>query len=224
MMFRNELKHHVSELDLIGLRQRLRLVAQTDPYADKNGQYTIKSLYFDNCYDKALMEKIAGYEKREKFRIRYYNGDTSFIRLEKKSKISGMCLKNSCPITREQVERLLVGDTAWMKASEHELITELWAKMQYQLLRPKSIVIYDREAYVYKPGNVRVTIDSNVRGSAALTNFLTGDMAELKLFQPSILEIKWDEFLPQIIRDIVQLEHIKSSNFSKYAATRFSAF
>lgn len=225
MKFRNELKHHVTEFDLIGIRQRLQVVADRDAHANSKGIYTIKSLYFDNCYDKALVEKVAGYEKREKFRIRYYNDDTSFVRLEKKSKISGLCLKNSCPITKEQVDRIINNDIAWMQFSEEELITELWAKMQYQLLRPKNIVIYTREAYIYNPGNVRVTIDSDIRGESNITRFWDKDDVALKLFPMSILEVKWDEFLPQIIRDIVQLNtNVQSKNFSKYAATRFSAF
>lgn len=224
MKFRNELKHHVTEFDLIGLRKRLQLVATHDSHAGENGLYTIKSLYFDNCYDKALIEKTAGYEKREKFRIRYYNDNTEFIRLEKKSKISGMCLKNSCPITYDEVRKIINNDISWMQYSEHELITELWAKMHYQLLRPKNTVIYEREAYIYPHGNVRVTIDENIRGENDVTHFLEKEHSSLRLFTGSILEVKWDEFLPQIIRDAVQLNTVKSSNFSKYAATRFNAF
>lgn len=222
--FRNEMKHHVTEFDLIGLRQRMTAVAKRDPYAGENGIYTIKSLYFDNCYDKALIEKMSGYEKREKFRIRYYNDDTSFIRLEKKSKISGMCLKDSCSITEEEVQKILENDISWMQFSDRELITELWAKMKYQLLRPKNTVIYEREAFIYPPGNVRVTIDSNIRGESDVLNFLNKENGSLKTFSPSILEVKWDEFLPQIIRDAVQLGTASTSNFSKYAATRISAF
>lgn len=223
MKFRNECKHAVTEFELIGLRQRLNAVAKADRFSN-NGSYLIKSLYFDNCYDKALNEKLMGVANREKFRIRFYNNDTSFIRLEKKSKISGLCLKQSARLSEEQVKAILNGNISWMKDSEEELICELWAKMQYQLLRPKNIVVYDREAYVYEPGNVRVTIDSNIRGSDNINHFLTGDEVDLKLFDKIILEVKWDEFLPQIIRDIVQLNDVKTSNFSKYAATRFSAF
>lgn len=224
MKFRNECKHHVTEFDLIGIRQRLSVVARRDEHSGKYGLYTVKSLYFDNCYDKALIEKEAGYEKREKFRIRYYNDDTDFIRLEKKSKINGLCLKQSCRITKEQVERIIDSDISWMEYSDEELIKELWAKMQFQLLRPKNIVIYEREAYVYSPGNVRVTIDSDIRGDSDIRNFFAKDDNALKLFPMSILEVKWDEFLPQIIRDIVQLNTAKTKSFSKYAATRFSAF
>lgn len=224
MKFRNEMKHRVTEFDLIGLRQRLKVVAKTDFNAREDGLYTIKSLYFDNCYDKALTEKQAGYEKREKFRIRYYNDDTSFIRLEKKSKINGMCLKNSCPISVADVEKILENDISSLRYSQNELMVELWAKMHYQLLRPKSIVIYEREAYIYPHGNVRVTIDSNIRAESDVKNFLNKEQSSLKLFPMSILEVKWDEYLPQIIRDAVQLNTVRTTNFSKYAATRFSAF
>lgn len=222
--FRNECKHYVTESELIGLRQRLNVVARKDRFSTADGGYLIKSLYFDNCYDKALNEKLMGVTNREKFRIRFYNNDTSYIRLEKKSKINGLCLKQSAQLSAEQVQYLLDGKTSWMKAADNELICELRAKMQYQMLRPKNIVVYDREAYVYEPGNVRVTIDSNIRGSDNIGRFLSGDEVDLKLFDGTILEVKWDEFLPQIIRDVVQLNNIKTSSFSKYAATRFSAF
>lgn len=224
MNFRNEYKHHVTEYDLIGLRTRLGAVAHRDLFSTDNGGYLIKSLYFDNCYDKALVEKMSGLAKREKFRIRFYNNDTSFIRLEKKSKIDGLCLKQSTRMTAKQVQALLDGETEWMTDLDDELIRELYAKMRYQLLRPKNIVVYDREAYVYDAGNVRVTIDSNIRGSDNVGRFLQGDEVDLKLFNETILEVKWDGFLPQIIRDIVQLRDVQTSNFSKYAATRFSAF
>lgn len=224
MKFRNECKHLVTEFQLMGLRQRLNAVAKRDQFSSDEGDYLIKSLYFDNCYDKALNEKIMGVTNREKFRIRFYNNDTSYIRLEKKSKINGLCLKQSAQLSTEQVQAILNGKISWMINADDELICELWAKMQYQMLRPKSIVVYNREAYVYEPGNVRVTIDSNIRGSDNVQHFLIGDEVDLKLFNQIILEVKWDEFLPQIIRDIVQLNNVRTSNFSKYAATRFSAF
>ncbi len=222
--FRNECKHHITEADAVLIRQRLKHITKPDEFALADGSYVIHSLYFDNCYDKALNEKQAGYNTHEKFRIRYYNRDISFIRLEKKSKINGLCLKESCNITADEVVRILNYDFDWMKTSSQTLILELWSKMQYQLLRPKSIVNYRREAFTYVPGNVRVTIDSDIRGESNIINFLNTDAKGLKLFNMNILEIKWDEFLPQLIRDIVQLDNIKTRNFSKYAATRFDAF
>ena len=84
MQFRHECKHEISYSDMIAIRQRLRAVAAADPHTI-DGKYLIRSLYFDTPEDKALIEKQAGVSRRQKFRIRYYNGDTSFIHLEKKA-------------------------------------------------------------------------------------------------------------------------------------------
>ncbi len=100
---------------------------------------------------------------REKFRIRYYENDTSFIRLEKKSKINGFCNKQQARIYAEEVERILTGDTEWMRTDERELIKELYFKMKSKGLRPRTIVDYRREAFVFPAGNVRVTLDYNIR-------------------------------------------------------------
>ena len=170
--------------------------------------------------DKALREKVDGVNKREKFRIRYYGTDTSFIKLEKKSKINGLCNKISCPITAEECQKIIDGDFEFLFHSEHELMRELYAKMKYQLLRPKCIVAYTRECFVYPPGNVRVTLDMNICGSNNVKEFLNPELKFLQLYHNSILEVKWDEYLPGIIRDCVQVKSRRSAAFSKYAAVR----
>ncbi|MBQ3055094.1 MAG: polyphosphate polymerase domain-containing protein [Oscillospiraceae bacterium] len=220
MKFRHESKHQINLLDVYELKTRLSIVAKHDSNADANGTYTVKSLYFDNYTDKALREKIDGVNKREKFRIRYYGTDTSFIRLEKKSKINGLCSKESCRMTAEECQKILTGEIEFLKSSESELMNEFYAKMKYQLLRPTCIVAYTRESFVYPPGNVRVTLDRNIRGSYCIREFLNPDLPFLQTYHGSILEVKWDEFLPQIIRDCVQLPVRRSAAFSKYAAVR----
>ncbi len=194
---------------------------QRDAFANSDGTYIVKSLYFDNYMDKALKEKVDGVDKREKFRIRYYNTDTSFIRLEKKSKINGMCNKVSVTITADECQKIIDGDIGFMLDSGKPLLQELYAKMHYQLLRPRCIVAYTRESFVYPPGNVRVTIDMDICGSYDIQNFLNPDLRFLQLYHTHILEVKWDEFLPQIIRDSVQMKSRNTSAFSKYAAVRF---
>ena len=117
-------------------------------------------------------------------------------------------------------KKLIDGDTRFLKDSEHELMRELYAKMKYQLLRPKCIVAYTRECFVYPPGNVRVTLDMNICGSNNVKEFLNPDLPFLQTYHDSILEVKWDEYLPQIIRDCVQVKSRRSAAFSKYAAIR----
>ncbi|MBE7011233.1 MAG: polyphosphate polymerase domain-containing protein [Ruminococcaceae bacterium] len=221
MKFRHEYKHQINLADIYGLRTRLSAVARHDPHAGEDGTYSVKSLYFDNYMDKALREKQDGVRIREKFRIRYYGCDTSFIKLEKKSKINGLCNKVSCPITAQECQKIIDGDFEFLLHSEHELMRELYAKIKYQLLRPKCIVAYTRECFVYPPGNVRVTLDMNICGSNNIKEFLNPDLQFLHLFRNTVLEVKWDEYLPQIIRDCVQVKGRQSAAFSKYAAVRF---
>lgn len=221
MKFRHEYKHKVNLSDILRLRTRLEPIMQRDSFAGEDGTYVVKSLYFDNYLDKAVKEKVDGVNKREKFRIRYYNTDTSFMRLEKKSKINGMCNKQNAKISAEECQKIIDGDTDFLLASEHNLCRELYAKMNYQLLRPKCIVAYTRESFVYPAGNVRVTIDMDLGGSYDVQNFLNPDLNFLQLYHTAIVEVKWDEFLPQIIRDAVQMKHRKTTTFSKYVAVRF---
>jgi hypothetical protein len=220
MDFRHEWKHEINASDLIALRQRLRAVAYPDPHA-VNGRYLIRSLYFDNAADKALREKLDGVSRREKFRIRYYNGDTSIIHLEKKSKLGGLGNKQSATLTAIQAQAIVDGDLDWMLENSQPLVRELYSKMRTQGLRPKTIVDYTREPFVYPAGNVRVTFDYNIRTGLYCTDFLKPDCVTIPAGDaPIILEVKWDAYLPDIIRDAVQLEGRRVSAFSKYAQCR----
>ena len=218
--FRHEWKHEINYCDLLILRQRLHAVADLDPHA-VDGIYRIRSLYFDNIRDKALREKIDGVNRREKFRIRFYNRNLSQIHLEKKSKLNGLCQKESTDLTLAQAQAIVDGDYEWMPTFPDPLITELYSKILSQGLRPKTVVDYTREPFVYAPGNVRITIDYNIRTGLWRTDFLNLDLVTIPAGDaPIILEVKWDDFLPDIIRDAVFLESRRAGAFSKYAACR----
>lgn len=220
MEFRHEWKIEITPWDAVVIRQRLRAVAKADSHA-VDGKYHIRSLYFDTLTDKALREKLDGVNMREKFRIRYYNGDTGLLHLEKKSKINGLCQKVSAELTAGEAQRLVDGDLEWMAHSDRPLVQELYVKMQSQGLRPKTIVDYTREPFVYGPGNVRVTLDYNIRTGLRCTDFLQPDCVTVPAGDaPVILEVKWDAYLPEIIRDAVQLPGRRAAAYSKYAACR----
>lgn len=220
MQYRHEWKHEISYADLLTLRSRLSAVMAPDPHAE-DGSYLVRSLYFDNAADKALREKIDGVNVREKFRIRYYNGDLSTLHLEKKSKRGGLGCKDSAPLTTEQAQSIVDGKTDWMKDCGTPLLEELYTKMQTQGLAPKTIVDYQREPYVFAPGNVRVTLDYNIRTGLQCTDFLNPDCVTVPVRNETIiLEVKWDNFLPSLIRDVVQLPNCRTEAYSKYAACR----
>lgn len=218
--YRHEWKHIIGALDMITIRQRLRAVAKEDANA-VDGKYLIRSLYFDNLSDQALREKLDGVNRREKFRIRYYNGDTSEIHLEKKGKYNGLGTKDRVALSAQEAQRIVDGDLEWMLSSDRPLVQELYVKMKTRGLKPKTIVDYTREPFVYAPGNVRVTLDYNIRTGLQCTDFLNPDCATVPAGDPvTILEVKWDAFLPSVIRDAVQLGSRQTTSFSKYAACR----
>ena len=220
MEFRHEWKHEIGYADLLALRSRLTAVMERDIHTD-HGRYRIRSLYFDNLADKALREKMDGVDRREKFRVRYYNGDTSFIQLEKKYKVHGLCCKLQAELTPEEVQAVAAGDSRPLMDSAAPLVRELAFKMDAQGLRPRTIVDYTREPFVYAPGNVRVTLDHDIRTGMTGTDFLDPDCVTVPAGDaPAILEVKWDAFLPSVIRDIVQVPRTHTSAFSKYAACR----
>ena len=221
--YRHELKFAITYPEYLSMRTRLRMVMKSDPHASDDGKYRIRSIYFDNSDDKALREKIDGIEKREKFRIRYYNDDFSFITLEKKMKIGNLGLKYDARITEEECRKILGGDLSWMKEHDEGLVREAYAKMIYQRLKPRVLVSYTREPYIYPPGNVRVTFDSKIRTSLYHREFLTEDVYDISATdapEDMLLEVKYDAFLPEIIQDMIQVKDMRQQAFSKYGACR----
>ena len=191
-----------------------------DPNAT-NGMYEIRSLYFDNYDDKALREKLDGVNIREKYRIRMYNNDHSLIRLERKFKNGGLGYKTSALLTAEQVQNIIDGQVDWMEDGENEVIRGFYDRVRNEGLKPKVIVDYIREPFIYAPGNVRVTLDHNIRTGLSCVDFLNPDCVTIPINgSPNILEVKWDNYLPEVIRDAIQLDGRRSTAFSKYAACR----
>lgn len=194
-----------------------------DEHASDLGRYNVYSVYFDNFDDKALKEKINGLPQREKFRIRCYNNDLSFVCLEKKIKHNNLTLKVSSPLTRDEALSLAKCDVSFMKSHPSELVKELYCKMQTQRLVPRTAVSYRREAYTYPAGNVRITFDSDIRTglfSKDFFSFSASGICAAEQQESIILEIKYDAFLPDVVSKLIQTPQIRLQAFSKYAAAR----
>ena len=220
MVFRHEWKIALDPGDLFVLRQRLRAVMQPDAHA-VDGRYRIRSLYFDTPEDRALREKLDGVSRREKFRIRYYNGDTGFIQLEKKCKRGGLGWKEQTQLSERQARDIAAGRFNAVDPGGDALLGELCRKARTERLRAKTIVDYTREPFVYGPGNVRVTLDEDIRTGLSCVDFLDLDCVTVPAPDARpLMEVKWDAFLPDIIRDAVQLPGRQVGAFSKYAACR----
>ncbi len=220
MGLRHEWKYEISCADRLALQGRLALLMGQDSHAI-DGRYEIRSLYFDNLQDKALLEKIDGVNCREKFRLRYYNGDLSFLLLEKKSKRNGLCEKRQIRLTMEEAQAASAGDFVALRDTQKPLLRELCEKMRHQGLRPKTLVDYTRRPFVYAPGNVRVTLDDDIRTGMACIDFLNPRCITVPAGGgTTILEVKWDSFLPAVIQDLLQMSRMPAVAVSKYALCR----
>ena len=220
--FRHEFKYICSYGQLRNLQCRLSGLIPLDPHAGEDGIYNIRSLYFDDYYDRCFMENEAGTDPREKFRIRIYNHSAERISLELKRKVRGKTQKLSCPLTEEQCRTLMAGETPEVTPETPALLNKLILLMKTSLMRPKVIVEYDRVPYIYPLGNVRITLDEDIRGSSRVDLFLE-DQIPLRLIMPAgqhILEVKYDEYLPDFIYQTAQLDNLRTTAFSKYYLCR----
>ncbi|MBQ8184305.1 MAG: polyphosphate polymerase domain-containing protein [Lachnospiraceae bacterium] len=222
MDYRNELKYLVTAQQMALLQGRIDHLIRLDSHAGEQGMYNIRSLYFDDCYDSCLVENEIGTDPREKFRIRIYNHSPERITLELKKKQHMMTQKHSCRLTREQCGLLMQGIPLPVSDQYPPVLQKLLLLMRTRRMRPKVIVEYDRVPYVESLGNVRVTLDRNISSSGDLDRFLEEQIAKRPILPAGqhILEVKYDEFLPDHIRRNLQLHNLRQTAFSKYYLCR----
>lgn len=220
--YRHELKYQVTDAQIQLLKNRMTHLIPMDRHAGPSGTYTIRSLYFDDYENRCLRENEDGTDPREKFRIRIYNHSTDRIMLECKRKERGKTHKTSCPLTLEQTRHLMRGEALPDIGAQHPVLRKLTLLMLTRRMKPVVIVEYDRIPYVYQNGNVRITLDTNIRSSAAVESFLD----EMVLSRPvmgvgqQLLEVKYDEYLPDFIYRNLQLHSLRQTAFSKYYVCR----
>ena len=215
---RHEEKHQVNLREALVLSRRLEKLFPRDSHAGPEGFYQVVCLYYDDPYDTALRQKLDGVNRREKFRLRYYGEEPAFFKLEKKYKVKGSCGKGTCRLSREDGERLLRGDFAFLLEKEEPLAREFYAKLR-RGLAPKTGVCYTREAFLYAPGNVRVTLDGDIRAGAP-ERFLIPQKLLPALGGLAVVEVKYDAFLPEIVKLAVQVPNRQGTACSKYALCR----
>lgn len=222
MDYRHELKYVVTDAQLTALENRIRNLMAWDSHVGEDAMYRIRSLYFDDCYNSCFVENEIGTDPREKFRIRIYNADPSRISLELKQKEHGMTRKLSCPLTRAQCEELMAGRPLSVDSGYPPVLQKLNMLMRTRQMRPKIIVEYDRVPYVDKLGNTRVTVDRNIMSSSDPACFLQEEIPRRPVMAVGnqILEVKYDEFLPDYIYQNLQIPSLRQTAFSKYYLCR----
>lgn len=219
---RHELKYYIRLHDYEALRTRLRTVCEQDKHSVDDQGYHIRSLYFDDMHDSALFEKNYGIAKRHKYRIRIYNKSDAVINLERKSKVNEYVSKESAPLTRSEYEAILDGQYAYLADKDHPLLQDFYYDLCNRRYRPITITDYVREAYVYPAGNVRVTFDKQLMANVGSLDIFDPDLATVHAIrQPvMIMEVKYDEFLPEVIKLLLQIPAHHRMAISKYVICR----
>ena len=171
---------------------------------------------------KCYFENEDGTDPREKFRIRAYNCSKERISLELKQKERGKCHKVSCPMSLAMTEEIMAGKIPRIDSDTPYLIKKLICQMHSRALRPVVIVSYERVPLVYRAGNVRVTFDRNIRSSADIAGFFARDVPSRPILSvnTNMIEVKFDEFLPDFISEILQTTRLSQTSFSKYYLCR----
>ena len=220
--YRHEYKYRIDARQRAVLLLRAQGILERDAHAGPDGAYLIRSLYFDSPEDACFYENENGDDPREKYRIRFYNCDTSRISLECKAKSRGMTKKTACPVTADQCRQFMAGVIPEPVGAVSPAQAAMFTQMRLKSLRPVVIVQYIRAPFVCDAGNVRVTFDDDIVSSNDIAGFLQPEIPLRCVLGTgeSILEVKWDEFLPSYIKDRLALDSLQWTSFSKYYLCR----
>ena len=216
-VYRHELKYETDPDKARLIRNDIAPVLKADEYADADGSYIVKSLYFETPYNSDYHDKELGVQFRQKMRLRGYgNGHT--YKLEIKSKAGDVATKYSVSLTREQAEKVANGEydcvleagTANRLFIYHQLITNIY--------RPLMVVTYKRYPFTNPAGNFRLTFDEDIRyGVSPKAMFEDIPMTGIAT-DKTIIEVKYDDFVPDWITDYLQKSGINAGENSKFAS------
>lgn len=217
MKFRHELKYLINYGDAELIKQRLKTVLKADSHAE-NGRYSIRSLYFDDYWNTAYFDKLNGVDNRKKYRIRLYDLNDDFIRLECKIKSGSYIAKQNAPLTISETEKIMQGDFGFLLEANSPLCKQFYYECTSKFMRPKVYVDYEREPYIMEEGDVRITFDSNVRGAYPGFGITEKDIPFQYVLEPDkmVMEVKFTEFLPKLVKEILPARALELSAVSKY--------
>jgi hypothetical protein len=229
MKYRNELKYLCSENELLIIENRINQLCTHDSYADNDGKYIVRSIYFDDYQNSCCQENEAGLNNREKYRIRIYNGSLSKIFFECKKKENSMNYKISFEISENLCKKMIEGefflsdiDEKLFTIDEMNLLRKFVLKCMTNNFSPAVIVEYERTPYSYEIGNVRITFDRNITSCSNINTFMDSRIVGRPVMPigKHILEVKFDEMLPDYFYNIMQISGLHRTAYSKYLICR----
>lgn len=217
MEYRVENKYLCTDYEMAILKQRVEQLLPTD--RNQKGEcYSIRSVYFDTYGDECFYGNAEGVDRRNKYRIRIYDNSARKIHFEIKQKQNGYIRKESFELQQEECEKLLEGKTLDVTVQNDSVRNRVMLQQQLKMLRPVLIVDYERSAYICSIGNVRITFDRNIAASTSVRDFFEKKIPMIPVLQPHVhlLEVKYDEVLPDYIAQALNLGNLQQISFSKY--------
>ena len=219
-MYRYEKKYIINNIQMEILKNTLSAALYLDSnIKSSDGSYFIRSLYFDDYKNTSYFQVLDGVSKREKYRIRYYNLDPSYITLEKKSKVNNLGKKDKDILTKDIVMKFITNEEI---DSNRPVVSELQSKMKTDFYKPVIIIDYERMAFTYPVNDVRITLDYNISCSYEIQKFFENNINSIPLLEKNtaILEVKYNDFLPDIIKQLINIGNLEITSFSKYSTGR----
>lgn len=193
----------------------------TDKFS-KNGSYMVRSLYFDTPDDKDFFEKMKEQNLRRKIRLRIYSPKDTKAKLELKQKENIFQKKRSLTVSKEDAIALINGNYSVLLGYPDDFAAELYVIMCTEVYKPKSIVEYQRRAFMAKENNIRLTFDSRIQATESSFDLFAEDLPLSPVFplDKIVFEVKYDKFLLTYITDIISRIDKRNMTSSKYCLSR----
>lgn len=222
-VFRKEIKYIIQERDFVRIKDRLGAFMTPDPHGKTiPGTYNVRSLYFDSAGDRDLHDNLDGVMEKRKIRVRTYDTQSDFALLEYKCKSGSDSWKRSMIISKKEALAMEAHQYGFLLERDEELATFLFDKMERNIYRPRTVVDYDRTAFLYPVSNVRITYDHNIRGSMSPTGLydLSTPLYPAMPFGCGVLEVKYNDFLVSPLQRVISLLDQLPTASSKYSNCR----
>ncbi|OEU68313.1 MAG: hypothetical protein BA863_00650 [Desulfovibrio sp. S3730MH75] len=219
---RNELKYLISNIEYHALVNRLEHVLAPDYHGAPRKGYFIRSLYFDSHDDECLYEKQSGLMFRQKFRLRIYDTQTDSVKFEIKNKHNNQIFKETATISRDSAYRLIDGDHDELLKYNNPILNRAYKRFSEKIYRPKVVIDYVRDAFVFDFFNTRITFDKDLRSNNTDFDMFSDDLHTVPVILEGkqIMEVKYESVLPEYIHKMIQVTAAERAAVSKYVLGR----
>ncbi len=219
---RNELKYYISNLEYQAMVNKLVHVIKPDGFSEPGKGYFIRSLYFDSFDDECLFEKQSGDMFRAKYRMRIYDTKSETVKFEIKNKANNQIFKETATITKESAYKVIDGDYGELLTYNNPILNKIFKKFTEKQYKPKVIIDYTRDAFMFDFFNLRITFDKDLHSCNTDFDLFSDNLHTIPVILEGkqIMEIKYETALPEYIHRTLQLDAVERMAISKYTLGR----